>query len=203
MISKRLAHTVSILFHPLLMPTLGLAIALSVNSYISLLPFEAKRLIAIVVVINTFALPILMIPLFYRFGIIKSIQMHESRERIIPMSFTLIPYLFTFYFLNKLPLPSTIAAFILGASVAIIVALIISIWWKVSIHMIGIGGLAGFIFSLSHLFYTDVLYFVVVAFFISGIVAWARLALNAHKPSQIYTGFALGFLIMLITTFAF
>jgi len=183
------------------MPTIGLAIALSVNSYISMLPFEAKRLIVIVLVINTFALPLLMIPLFYRFGIIKSIQMHESRERIIPMAFTLIPYFFTFYFLSKLPLPGSIAAFILGASIAIALAMFISIWWKVSIHMIGVGGLTGFIFSLSHLFYTDLTYFIVIAFIVSGIVAWARLALNAHKPSQIYAGFVIGFAVMLFTTF--
>lgn len=199
--SRKLAHTVSVLFHPLLMPTLGLMFMLYSGSYISLLPYEAKKLIVIVIAINTFALPLLMIPLFYRFGIIKSLEMHEPRERIIPLAFTLIPYLFSFYFLQKLPLPSLLSSFILGASVTILITLIISIWWKISVHLVGIGGLTGFIFAFSNRLYTDVLLFIVIGVAVAGIVAWARLTLNAHKPSQVYAGFGLGWGIMLLTMF--
>lgn len=200
---RKLAHTISALFHPLLMPTLGLLFALFSGTFFSLLPYEAKRLIVIVVAINTFALPLLMIPLFYRFGIIKSIQMHNNRERILPLAFTLIPYLFTYYFLQKLPLPNLISNFVLGASFAILISLILSIWWKISIHMVGIGGLAGFIFAFSYISIVDVVIYIIITFLIAGIIAWARLALNSHKPSQVYTGFITGWTIVMMVIFLF
>jgi len=199
--TRKLAQTISIIFHPLLMPTIGLLFLIYSGSYISLLPFEAKKLIIIVIAINTLALPLLIIPLFYRFGIIKSIQMHEHRERIIPLGFTLIPYLFTFYFLNKLPIPNLLSTFVLGASIAIIITIIVSIWWKISVHMIGIVGLAGFIFAFSYRLYHDVLAFIIVAFVVAGAIAWARLSLNAHKPSQVYAGFGVGWLVMILSLF--
>ncbi|PKP39735.1 MAG: hypothetical protein CVT98_00660 [Bacteroidetes bacterium HGW-Bacteroidetes-15] len=161
-------------------------------SNIILLPYEAKRIILIIVAINTLALPLLMIPLFYRLNIIKSIRMHEHRERIIPLAFTLIPYIFSFYFLNRLPIMSEIPNFLLGATIAIFISLVISIWWKISIHMIGIGGMAGLLFALSHRLYIEGFWFLIAAILLAGIVAWARLALNAHKPLQVYIGFLVG-----------
>jgi len=196
--SRTIAKAISILFHPLIMPLLGLLFAFSSDSYISFISYEAKRLIAIVIVINTFALPIMMIPLFYRFGIIKSIQMHSHRERLMPLMFTLIPYIFTFYFLNRLPLPNYIASFLLGASVTIAIAFIVSIWWKISIHMVGIGGLAGFIFAFSLKLSSEEIVYLLIALGVTGIIAWSRLALNAHKPAQVYTGFGVGCFTMIL-----
>lgn len=183
------------------MPTLGLIFIYSSGTYISLLPYEAKRVILIVIAINTFALPLIMIPLFHRLGIIKSIHMELHRERIFPLAFTLIPYIFSFYFLKQLPIPSIISAFMLGAMVLVAISLIVSIWWKISIHMVGVGGMVGFIFAFSLRLYTDVLTYIIIAIVVTGLVAWARLQLNSHKPSQVYGGFLVGGLIMFFSLF--
>jgi hypothetical protein len=192
--TKTLAHIVSAIFHPLVMPTVGLLFIFWSITNIILLPLEAKRIILIIVAINTLALPMLMIPLFYRLHLIKSIQMHSHRERIIPMAFTLIPYIFSYYFLNRLPIVEEIPGFMLGASITIALVLIISVWWKISIHMVGIGGITGLFFALSIRFYADVTWLLVAAVLIAGLVAWSRLSLNAHKPAQVYLGFAIGWI---------
>lgn len=190
--SRILANIVSILLHPLLMPTFGLLIILSATSSIIILPFEAKRIILIIVAINTLALPLLLIPLFYRLSIIKSVRMTDHRERIIPLAFTIIPYLFSYYFLNRLPIMNEIPNFLLGASITIGIALIVSIWWKISIHMIGIGGMVGLMLALSQIVYYDIFWYLIILILLSGFVAWGRLALNEHKPNQVYTGFLVG-----------
>jgi membrane-associated phospholipid phosphatase len=60
--------------------------------------------------------------------------------------------------------------------------------------MIGIGGIAGLLFVLSNHFSVDISVYLVSVIFLSGFLAWARLSLGAHKPSQVYSGFALGWL---------
>jgi membrane-associated phospholipid phosphatase len=197
--TKVLANIVSAILHPLLMPTIGLIFILSSATNIILLPYEAKKIILIIVAINTFALPLLIIPLFYRLNIIKSIQMEGHRERIIPLAFTIIPYIFSFYFLNRLPIINEIPYFLLGATITIFISLVVSFWWKISIHMIGIGGMAGLFFALSLRFSVEVIWFLVGAVLLAGIVAWARLALNAHKPLQVYSGFLVGWITVSLT----
>ena len=190
---KFFAKIASILFHPLLMPTLGLLIIFQLSANVFHLPYEAKRIILIIVGINTLLLPLLIIPMFYRLSIIKTLHMHNHRERVMPLLFTTIPYVFSFYFLNRLPIYSEIPMFMLGASVAVALTLVVSIWWKISIHMVGIGGIAGLLFSLYFLYQSNGFFSLLVAIMLAGIVAWARLYLSAHKPIQVYAGFALGF----------
>lgn len=187
---------VSVIFHPLNIPTYGLIFIFSVGSYVSLLPFEAKKLITLVIGINTLVLPLVMIPLFYRLGIIKSIHMPNHKERLVPIVFTLIPYAFSFYFLRKLPIPSIVPLYMLAATATVVLTLVVTIWWKISIHMVGIGGLTGLVFAFALILQADVIVCLALSFFVAGIVAWARLWLKAHNPAQVYTGFLLGWLTM-------
>lgn len=199
--SKVFANIISVILHPLLMPTFGLLLILSSGSNIFILPYEARRIILMIVAINTLALPLLLIPLFFKLDIIKSVRMHEHRERIIPLAFTLVPYLFSYYFLNRLPIMGEIPNFLMGASIAIGIALIVSIWWKISIHMIGIGGIAGLLFALTQSFFYDIFWYLIIAIILAGLVAWARLEVNAHKPAQVYGGFLLGWVTISLSIF--
>jgi hypothetical protein len=194
---------ISLFFHPLLMPLLGVVFIFYSGSYVSYLPNDIKRIILLVVAANTLVLPLLMMPLFIQFGVVKSLAMESHKERILPLAFTLIPYILSVYFLIKLPIPFVIAAFMLGASLVLASCLIISYWWKISIHLVGIGGIVGFIIAFSIRLYTDVLPYLLIAIFIAGLLASARLYSKAHKPSQVYTGFILGFLIMLLVILIF
>lgn len=195
---RYLALAASFLFHPLFMPLAGFVYLMFSGSYISLLPHEIKRILLLVIGANTLGLPLLMMPLFLQFGVIKSFSMESNRERIVPLAFILIPYIFTYYFLNRLPIPPVIGRFMLGVIVAIIATLIISIWWKISIHMIGIGGLAGFLTGFSIKYYSDVTAILILTILVAGMLAASRMYLRAHRPLQVYVGFVLGFTILLI-----
>ena len=84
----------------------------------------------------------------------------------------------------------------LATLMAIYVALIITFFWKISMHMIGIGGLAGAMMALSFRFGLDLWLLFSVIILASGLLGVARLQLKAHSPSQVYVGFVLGFLIV-------
>jgi membrane-associated phospholipid phosphatase len=175
----------------------------SIPTPISLLPSDIKRIILLVIGANTLGLPLLMMPLFIQFGVIKNLKMESNKERVLPLTFTLIPYFLSVYFLVKLPIPFIISAFMLGASLTVASCLIITYWWKISIHLVGIGGLIGFLIAFSIRLYTDVLFFLLISILIAGLLASARLYTKAHKPLQVYLGFMLGFIIMLLVILAF
>ncbi|MHC1703582.1 MAG: hypothetical protein AB9846_06710 [Tenuifilaceae bacterium] len=200
---KKLSKLITIIFHPLLMPTLGVLIIFYAGSYISFLPNDIKKIILLVIGANTLGLPLLMMPLFVQFGVVKSLAMESHKERLMPLSFTLIPYFLSVYFLIRLPIPNIISAFMLGASLSVAFCLITTIWWKVSIHMVGIGGIVGFLIAFSIRLYVDVFIYLFTALIVAGLLASARLYLKAHKPLQIYVGFTAGLIIMLTTILLF
>ncbi len=61
--------------------------------------------------------------------------------------------------------------------------------------MIGIGGLIGLLSALGHLYGMNVNWILMLAVFIAGIIGTARLYLNEHNATQIYSGFMLGYIV--------
>jgi len=81
----------------------------------------------------------------------------------------------------------------IGGVASVICAFIINLKWKVSAHMTGIGGLLGALISTSILLEVDLISYVILSIFVSGLIASSRLILNAHTPLQLIAGFFLGF----------
>lgn len=73
----------------------------------------------------------------------------------------------------------------------------ITFMWKISAHAAGIAGCLGFILAYKHAFQaTNTLFWpLVIAVALTGLVSWARLYLNAHKPAEVLGGLLLGFII--------
>ena len=69
----------------------------------------------------------------------------------------------------------------------------INIFWKISAHSIGIGGLAGLLVSICLRMGLYMPLYITVALLLCGIVASARLVLQVHTPAQVYLGLLLGF----------
>ncbi len=189
---KKIASIISTLLHPMLMPTIGLLIIFSTQSHITFLPFEYRRLVTIIVLISTCILPLSVIPIFIQTKIIKSIHMDSSKERILPLMVTGLFFILGYYFLKKFQLPSFIPLFFLGTLVALIISLAISFFWKISIHMVGIGGIIGALIAMYIKYGVNTNMWLLICIGIAGIVGTCRLILNAHNPYQIYAGLFLG-----------
>ena len=82
---------------------------------------------------------------------------------------------------------------VLAAGLTILIAYFLSFRYKISIHMIGIGGLAGVLFGLARILNADLLELILITVIVAGLLGTARLSLSAHQPGQVYSGFLIGF----------
>ncbi|MCK4407712.1 MAG: hypothetical protein KAV44_08555 [Bacteroidales bacterium] len=195
----KVSKILSVVFHPLLIPTYTLLIIFNLNVFFSMIiPQLAKWQILGMVFLITFLFPLFMMILFQRIGIIKSLYMKTKEERTLPYLMTIIFYYLASYLLKQLQISPIFYYFILGATFLIIITLIINFFWKISIHMIGIGGMLGTLIGLSFLWMIDIPFLIILLILCSGITGFARLKLNAHNPVQVYTGFVIGTSFMLL-----
>lgn len=195
--TKRLFQAFSLIFHPILMPLIGMLIIL-LFTHLALIPIEAKKAISKIVILSTILLPLAPLPVLYYQKFISSYQIPKRSERLIPLLLTVIFYYFGYYILNRLGAPKLVQHYIFAAFVSVLIAAAINFKYKISTHMIGIGGLIGLISILGFLYNINLSYILMVLILIAGITGTARLYLNAHSQSQVYSGFLLGF----VATFA-
>jgi hypothetical protein len=197
-IYKGIPTALSIVLHPLLMPTLGILIIFNSGTYISMMPMASKNIVIIIVLTCTFGLPLAFIPLYYYQKIITSIGIKEKQERIIPLSVTALFYYFSFYLLRHMGAPALIQVFLFASTIVVCLNLLITIRWKISAHMMGIGGVTGLVVAMSVLYKTDMTLFLIALIFLGGLTGYARLSLNTHTPAQVYAGFFSGFAAMIV-----
>lgn len=193
---RTLTKIISVLFHPMLMPTLGIFLIFQAGTHLSYLPFEARRIIYLTVFISTCIMPLSLLPLFLQLKMIKSFQMESPRERLFPVFITGVFYFMGYLLLKKMSVPPMLGNFILSSLLALLLAVIITFFWKISMHMIAIGGVTGVIMALALRYHIDLTFWISLLILASGILGAARLHQGAHNPSQIYTGYLLGFTIV-------
>jgi len=194
--STIISKIITYLFHPLLMPTYALIIMFNSNTHYSYMPFEAQRLIYILVFSTTFLLPVSIIPFLINLKIVSNFNLEKSGERIIPLAITGLFYYFSYYIISRLPVSTLvfIKTMILASLILITLNLLITIKWKISAHLIGIGGLLASMFFYAVYFVANFSTLLIILCIIAGLVGYARLYLQAHTPAQVYTGFLLGFI---------
>lgn len=196
---RNFARIISAVFSPLLIPTIAFAILYSLKAYFTLmLPFQSKMLILGIVSINTLIFPLLLIILLYKTGIITSYNLEKREERTYPLIAAAVLYYITYFLLNRLNIPSVYLLFMLGGALSAVTALIVTNYYKISVHMMAIGGLAGTLAGISIRLKLDIHWIIAVVIVFAGLTGTARLVLRVHQPHQVYTGFAAGAGIMLL-----
>jgi hypothetical protein len=193
-IADKLASVVSVIFHPLLIPVYGLAIIFVAPTLLNYLPFEVKKLIILIVIVNNILLPLSLLPIFIHRNLISSWLMNERKDRIIPLMLTTILYLVTAYIIFRFQVPFFLKTFFLAAALLSLVATTINFWWKISLHAIGAGVLTSLVFLLSLKMYTPLLWYMISTIIAGGLILSARLQLKLHTPAQVWFGFLAGLL---------
>ena len=127
------------------------------------------------------------------------LQMQDRTRRFVPFLFTTFIYgADTFLFTRNLS-ALHLSVVILGAvSVCIGLVTVITLFWKISAHAVGIGGMIGFLFGIGYTFTAiELLYPVLLTILAAGMLLSARLYLNSHTPSETGAGFLLGLTVCL------
>ena len=77
--------------------------------------------------------------------------------------------------------------------------LLTNIKFKISIHMMGVGGITGLIISLIIIFGLPLQLLFILAVLASGLVCTSRIILTDHSGFELYGGYFLGMLITALT----
>lgn len=131
--------------------------------------------------------------------------MGTKEERAWPFSITTLFYLMVsgfFYF--KLRIDPLVVFALWTISLTVLLLTLVTFFSKISAHITGLSGLLAIIVVLALKFPSAYLiYSMIAAVLLCGLVGSARLYLGAHKPSEILGGFILGFSVCFITFYRF
>ena len=195
---EKAAKIISVIFHPLLIPTYALLLLINTNTHFTLVLPENYRYITVsFVFLSSFVLPTLAMLILLKMGKINSLEMKSRQERTLPLFIVAGFFYGTYYLLNQGPHLALFNIFMLGATLLVIMSLLINYFTKISIHMVALGGMFGTFAGFSLVFNLNLTFLLYLIALISGLTGFARLKLGAHSPSQIYLGFTLGTVFML------
>ena len=195
----KLTQLISILLHPMFMPLLSLHLTLLVLPSLAFTLSQNLLLIYGILVFSTMILPLVSIFWLMRKGKVSSLEMSNHKERSLPLFKTVIWMSFGYYLLQNLLFYTPILkAELLGAIIIILIAAIVSKFWKISLHLMGIGGIVG-VFIALQIMHGDFLYLLLFFILLSGLLGVARIKQKAHNHAQVYVGFLVGLSVELIT----
>lgn len=194
----RISKLISLILHPIFMPLLAFYLSLVILPELKFTISHNLTLIYFIIVISTIVFPLISVLILKKTGRLSSLEMIHHKERVLPLFNTAICMFFGYFFLQKILLytPLLMAEF-LGAIIIISLASILSNFWKISLHMLAIGGVLG-VFIAINILYQNSNIFIILFIFLSGILAYSRLNEKAHNQPQVYIGFLTGFFIELI-----
>ena len=200
---KRIAQALSVIFYPLFVPTYAFAVLLIMPAYFSaLMPASAKWMVIGLVFFVTCVLPTLSFLLMIKTGMVSTTYLSKREDRTMPYIVSIIFFYLAYYMLKKLQVSPVYVYFMIGATMLNILVFGINFFWKISSHMASIGALTGMMVGLSYFLGAFYFSFIAATLIVSGLVAFARLKLEAHTPAQVYAGFILGFM-TIISLFLF
>lgn len=185
------ARIMSMIFTPFYLPLVGL-VALFLFSYMSLLPLAYKLPMLLMVYISTILMPSLLIHLYRKFQGWTSKELGRKERRIVPYLISILCYFGCFFLMEYRNTPRVISIILVAALVIQMVCALINVWWKISTHTAGIGGLAGGLVVYSIAFSFNPIWWLAFVILLAGMVGTARMILRQHTLAQVVTGFLVG-----------
>jgi hypothetical protein len=200
---KTLASLLSYIFHPIFIPLYAVwFIAYIHPSYLSGFSNGMRLRTVLIVGQNAVFYPLFCVLLLKGLGFITSIFLRTQKDRIIPYIASGIFFFWTFTVLKEQGMyPRILPSFMLGVFLASSAALIANIYFKVSMHAIGVGGLVGLFIIITGTNSMLMTWPLGAALLIAGLVCSARLLITDHTPKDIYVGLATGIILQFIAAY--
>ena len=197
----RISYLLSVILHPILAITYIFIVIFSSNSFVAFLPVKYKMMITIFVAINTILLPLLLLVLLKKLNLIHDYRLNNNRERVFPLAISVLPYIFTIFIFTKLQVPFVLIKILQVGIYTLMISAAISYFWKISLHLTGIGGISGFLLASAFQGYQLAIPVFLLCIILSGFLASARLIKGDHNPAQVYAGFLTGFSLVFMLFF--
>ncbi len=187
---------VSYVLHPLLIPLYVTWFLVYVHpTAFTGFSWIEKRQTLLIVGLNVIMYPLISVLLLKAVGFIDSVFMHTQKDRIIPYMACGIFFFWAFtVFRQQTHYPAILTSFLFGIFLASSAGLIANIYFKISMHAIGMGGLVAFMIILERSGSLQMSWPVSAAILLAGLVCTARLIISDHSQKDIYAGLAAGFI---------
>ncbi len=192
---KKLARGVSWVLHPFLLPLYMMFVLLFTDTLFARYPLSVKCYLVWVVVLYTILIPSLMLGVLRRFGRLSDYSVDRRRERILPLAIGAVCYVLCALTVAKIPSAMILRKFMVAAACCEAMCLAVSLKWKISLHLTGMGALCGMLVILNIAGFGELIGPLMAAILGAGALASARLLLGCHTPWQVAAGFVGGFLI--------
>ena len=192
------AKVVSTVFHPFLMPLFTLVL-LYLSDPILHLHFAAFIYLLVVLAVNTVA-PAISLYVMHKRGAISDLEIRNRSQRSWPFLVVLAYYTLTWFIAgsgdNARMIPGVYMGLLTGLIAAIAGAILITRWFKLSMHGMGVGGTLGALVAVQTLHFSPSLTLDLMLVLIAGAVGWSRLALGVHTHREVYAGTIYGFVVV-------
>lgn len=184
---------ISYLLHPLLFSFIGtfLYLYLSPEHMVK----QQEYIILLIVFVSTYIIPILLLTLLKKVNLIQDYHLRTIEERKFPILFFIILSFLIGRTLLNIQIVDLLAFSFFGIAFGLsLTYLFFGLKVKSSLHMLGIGGIIGFVMIMSYEYQMNFNALLASLFLVAGIMGVARLALKAHSPGEVYIGFLAGVL---------
>ncbi len=200
-IGQGIARVYSTIFQPLLIPFYSLALLIVYTNFYQMYVGQILKFF-IPTLLFTFVLPALFILVLKKMRYIRDFELSYAPDRTLPyLIFIISNVSLTLFFYNSHVFYWTLGLIAAPAIIAL-VGLIINFFWKISAHMMGMGGLVGGVLSVCfNVKGSNPMILFTILFILAGLLGVCRLYLRAHTAAQVYVGFILGFIIAYASVF--
>lgn len=197
---NRIAKGISIVFHPLFIPSYSMFLLLNTDRVIyALYDDDLKQQLVMVIFIGTVLLPIASILVLRWKKTISSFHLHDRKERAAPLGATLAFFFMTHSSLAASGVDATITLMTINSVYIALAIVAITLFWKISIHATAMGGVTASFLLISHNLSLNPILLASSLVVLSGAVCFARIKTDAHQPAQVYVGYLMGIAISLLT----
>lgn len=191
------AHFFSVVFHPLFIPIYVVAFLVFFHpSYFSGFGTHEKNSLLFTTILNTVFFPLISVLLMKGLGFIQSVFLHTQKDRIAPYLTVMIFYFWAAWVFFKFEpqLSPVFPSFMTGIVITTVVALLSNIYFKISMHAMGVGGMLGIFLVIMQTNSMLMTWPLCIALLITGIVCTSRFLISDHNAKEIYWGLAAGLL---------
>lgn len=195
---RQLFLLISYIFHPLFVPMAGtIAYFLVTPKYT---PLEVQSGNILPVFILTIIIPIISFFILKNLGVVNSIFLMSPKERVFPLIICIALLLMILIKVIPNNYTAELYYFFVGLLAAISSSLLLLfLKFKSSLHLLGMGAFLMFIINLSIHFEINIILAISTFTIFTGLVATARLYLDAHSRAEVLIGFLLGICSQLLT----
>lgn len=197
-VGYKISRGLSLLLHPFVIPAYATIIMLFSSSIITIISLKLKLYFVALIALNTLCLPLFILLLLRYAGVLKNLDLSTRKERVVPILIVVSSYV-----LCASLMPISIVSFLINkflfASIGcIVVAFVINFFWKISLHLIAMGGITSMLIYSFMYGYDISIWMLLLAIIFTGFLASARLYLGAHNMAQVSVGYFLGFLVSIL-----